>query len=70
VLEDEDIAHVLYRPIQEGYVGDPLDVAVLRARRDGDGWHVLLNRELADSTFILFHLDEPDEPADSPSPPG
>ena len=70
VLEDETLAHVLYRPIQEGYVGDPLDVAVLRARRDGDGWRVLLNRELSDSTFILFHLDEPDEPAEGLSPPG
>ena len=67
VLENDDLAHVVYRPIQEGFVGDPLDVAVLHTRRRGDGWHVLLSRELADSSFILFHLDEPDEGAERPA---
>ena len=65
VLEGDDTAHVVYRPIHDGLAGDPHGVAVLRARRHDGRWHVLLNQELADAAFILFHLDDPDDPDES-----
>ncbi len=65
VLEGDDTAHVVYRPIHEGLTGDPLGVAVLHARRQDGRWQVLLNQELADAAFILFHLDDSDDPDES-----
>jgi hypothetical protein len=65
VLESDDVAHVVYRPIQAGYVGDPLRVAVLHLRRHDERWCVLMSEELADGAFILFHLDLPDEQGES-----
>ena len=65
VLERDDVAHVVYRPIGEELHSERLDVAVLHLRRRDERWQVLLSRELADGTFILFHLDEPDEADDS-----
>jgi hypothetical protein len=61
VLEGDDTAHVVYRPIHAGFAGDSLDVAVLHARRHDGRWRVLLSHELADAAFILFHLDDPDD---------
>jgi len=65
VLEGDDVAHVVYRPIQAGYVGDPLRVAVLHLRRHDAEWCVLMSEQLADGAFILFHLDFPEEPGES-----
>ena len=65
VLESADVAHVVYRPIQAGYVGDPLRVAVLHLRHHDGEWCVLMGEELADGAFILFHLDFPEEPGES-----
>ena len=65
VFESDDVAHVVYRPIQAGYVGDPLRVAVLHLRRRDERWCVLMSEELADGAFILFHLDFPEEPGES-----
>jgi hypothetical protein len=61
VLEGEDVAHVVYRPIDAATGADSLDVAVLHARRHDGRWYVLLSREIVDEVFILFHLDEPDD---------
>ena len=65
VLESDDIAHVVYRPIEDAPEHRRLDVAALHLRRHGDRWQVLLPQELADGGFVLFHLDEPDESDDS-----
>jgi hypothetical protein len=34
---------------------------VLHLRRHDGSWQVLLGQDLADGTFILFHLDDLDE---------
>ena len=60
VLEGDDLAHVMYRPIHGASQYDQLLVTVLHLRRHGERWQVLLRQEIADGTFILFHLDEPD----------
>ena len=65
MLEGDDVAHVVYRPIDEALQHERLDVAVLHLRRHDDRWQVLLSQELADGAFILFHLDEPTESDDS-----
>jgi hypothetical protein len=64
VLESDDIAHVVYRPIDEALQRERLDVAVLHLRRHDWQWQVLLRQDLADGMFILFDLDEPDESDD------
>ena len=64
VLESDDVAHVVYRPIGEALQRERLDVAVLHLRRHEGMWQVLLSPELADGTFILFHLDQPVETED------
>ena len=61
VLEGDDIAHVLYRPIDGGLHHEGLEVSVLHLRRRDGSWQVLLRQDLADGTFILFHLDDLDE---------
>ena len=67
VLEGEDIAHVVYRPIDEASHREALDVSVLHLRRHDGRWQVLLRQDLADGTFVLFHLDDLDESDDSVS---
>ena len=65
VLEGYDVAHVVYRAVHDAALDDPLRVAVLHLRRHGEQWQVLLREDLADGAFVLFHLDEPDDPDDS-----
>ena len=68
VLEDDDVAHIVYHPIHEGTRSESLDVAVLHARRHDGRWYVLLSHDLADAAFVLFHLDDPPEADEEADP--
>lgn len=63
VLESEDVAHVVYRPIHQEASADALDVAVVHLRRHDGHWCVLMSQELADDAFILFDLDDLEDSA-------
>jgi hypothetical protein len=63
VVESDDIAHVIYRPILEGTTDDALRVAVVHLRRHDGHWCVLMSQELADDAFILFDLDDLEDSA-------